>query len=149
MTHPINTAEIRALVRKCQELIEWHETAILCDGAVRDHARSLAEIPQYDRLKVAETEIEMAALKAVPALCDAYEAQAKEIERLKEDLLVQQNENERLKGLLREARVAFTIADPWIGARARMMNDCDHELLRAAESQVNIISAKIAKEFKE
>ena len=85
---------MHALADACDDLVRWHETAILSEnGPVRTRARMLFHVPSYLRLRVAENDVNMEACKAIPALCDAYEAQAKEIERLNE--------------LLREARRAI------------------------------------------
>lgn len=47
------------------ELIEWHDTALLCNGRIRELAAMCAEwTGERDALRVAERMVERAALKA-------------------------------------------------------------------------------------
>lgn len=48
----------------CRELIEWHDTSILCDGKVREVAK-LCSFAGRDALPVAESLIKMAAYERI------------------------------------------------------------------------------------
>lgn len=49
----------------CQELIEWHDTATLPDGKVREAATILDGIDPSQLLRIVENEINSQALKKV------------------------------------------------------------------------------------
>lgn len=69
------------LLQLAKEMLEWRGTGILCDGKVRELARMFDFVPAHDRLNLAESVVNEAALEAVIALSPI--PQAKESPKIK------------------------------------------------------------------
>ena len=75
MTFAETMTQVRQLVRKhikvlCEEILEWHSTAILRDGKFRELAKIVETVDEHCAYSILENVVHEEAMKFVVEKCD-------------------------------------------------------------------------------